>query len=261
MRVLSIVLMALLLASCQPDSGPATGGPDTLVVATAANVQFAMAELEKAFEARTDYEVDAVVSSTGKLTAQITQGAPYDLLIAANLKYPESLIASGDARGPVQIYALGSLVLWTTRDLPIGLGMSLLDELGPRDKIAVANPENAPYGTETIRALGARGQFGRLQPQLIYGESIAQTNQYIVSGAAAVGFTAKSVVLSPNMEDKGQWITVPDNLYEPIQQGVVATSYGVENHPEAVQAFLEFLFSAEGQTIFRDYGYTVPIGD
>jgi len=261
MRILIILFMALLLASCQSDSGPAAGGPNTLVVATAANVQFAMADLEKAFEARTDFEIDAVVSSTGKLTAQIRQGAPYDLLIAANRKYPESLIASGDARGPVQTYALGSLVLWTTRDLPIGLGMSLLDELGPGEKIAVANPENAPYGTESIRALRARGQFDRLQSQLIYGESVAQTNQYIVSGAAAVGFTAKSVVLSPNMEEKGQWITVPDNLYEPIRQGVVATSYGMENHPEAVQAFLEFLFSAEGQTIFRDYGYTVPIGD
>jgi len=261
MRLLSVVLITLLLTNCQPDSGPAADGPNTLVVATAANVQFAMTELEKAFEARSDYQIDPVVSSTGKLTVQIKQGAPYDLLIAANRKYPESLIASGDAQGPVRIYALGSLVLWTTRDLLIGLGMSLLDELAPKDKIAVANPENAPYGTESIRALRARGQLDRLQSQLIYGESIAQTNQYIVSGAAAVGFTARSVVLSPNMEEKGQWITVPDNLYEPIQQGVVATSYGVENHPEAVQAFLEFLFSAEAQTIFRNYGYTIPVGD
>ncbi len=261
MRFLSIVLLPLLFSSCRSDSLPAAGGPNTLVVATAANVQFAMADLEKAFEASTDYQIDAVVSSTGKLTAQIVQGAPYDLLIAANQKYPESLIERGDAQGPVRTYALGSLVLWTTRDLSIGLGMSLLDELPPGDKIAIANPENAPYGTESIRALRARGQYDRLQSQLIYGESIAQTNQYIISGAAAVGFTAKSVVLSPNMEEKGQWITVPDNLYEPIKQGVVATTYGMENHPEAVQAFLEFLFSAEAQTIFRNYGYTVPIGD
>jgi len=261
MRLWSVILLVYLLASCRSDLGPVAGGPNTLVVATAANVQYAMADIEKTFESRTDYEIDAVVSSTGKLTAQIRQGAPFDLLIAANRKYPESLISSGDALGPVRIYALGTLVLWTTRDLSIGLGMSLLDELNPGDKIAVANPENAPYGTESIRALRARGQFDRLQKQLIYGESIAQTNQYIVSGAAAIGFTAKSVVLSPNMEEKGQWITVPDNLYEPIQQGVVATSYGLENHPEAVQAYLEYLFSAEAQTILRNYGYTVPLGD
>jgi len=230
------------------------------MIATAANVQFAMRELAEAFTAQSGVPVETTVSSSGKLTAQIIQGAPYDLLLSANLKYPDTLIARQQAVPPNRTYARGALVLWTTRDLNVKQGLELLNNL-PGEKIAVANPRNAPYGAQSIQVLQRTGQFAALRSQLIFGESISQTNQYIVSGAAAIGFTAKSVVRSPEMNEKGRWVDVPDSLYQPIAQGVVVTRYGQENHPVAARAFLEFLFSDDARAIFRSFGYQLPSED
>lgn len=228
------------------------------MVATAANVQFAMQELLAEFEAESGISVAMTVSSSGKLTAQILQGAPYDVFLSANLKYPDTLIAQGLALPPNRTYARGALVLWTMRQ-DIDLGPSLMElTLPDHQKIAVANPRNAPYGAQSIRVLENTGLRSAWEDQLIFGESISQTNQFIVSGAAAVGFTAKSVVRSPDMAGKGRWIPIPDSLYQPIDQGVVLTKYGQENHPIAAKAFLDFLFSDTAQAIFRNYGYTPP---
>lgn len=254
--------LLLFLAACTsgPDNPPDKAPQERLMIATAANVQFAMQELAAAFTAQSGIPVETTVSSSGKLTAQIIQGAPYDLLLSANLKYPDTLIARDQAIPPNRTYARGALVLWTTRDLAVERGLELLDDL-PGESIAVANPRNAPYGTQSIQVLERTNRLQALRDQLIFGESISQTNQYIVSGAAAIGFTAKSVVRSPEMSEKGRWTDVPDSLYQPIAQGVVITRYGQENHPVAARAFLEFLFSDDAQAIFRSYGYQLPAED
>lgn len=228
------------------------------LVAAAANVQYALVDLVKAFEQETGIATEVVVSSTGKLTAQVIQGAPYAILLAANMKYPDTLIVLEKAMPPNRVYALGSLVLWTTRDIDLSGGMAVLDHLEARDKLAVANPRNAPYGAAAINALVKMKKLEGLRAQLIFGESIAQTNQYILSGAAAMGMTARSVVLSPQMENRGKWISVPDTLYQPVQQGVVVTKYGWQYHEAAATAFLNYLLSEKGQQILKRYGYQIP---
>lgn len=231
-----------------------------ITIAVAANVQFAMKELEKAFEEESGIKVDIVISSSGKLATQILQGAPYSLLVSADMKYPEALLQEGKAAGRPQIYAYGALVLWTLKEsmeLYPGPAFLLADSIR---KVAIANPLNAPYGEQAVHYFRYFGVYEAIQPKLAYGESIAQTNQYILAGAVEAGITAKSVVLSPEMKGKGKWVELPADAYRPIAQGVVITNYGQEHHPEESRRFFDFLFSEKAREIFDQYGYGLPEG-
>ena len=213
------LFVLLCLGGCSKEKGKQQEAPSaSITVAIAANVQFAMEEIKVAFEKQQGIQVDLISTSSGKLSTQIRQGAPYHVFVSADTKYPDSLVQSGDATSPSKVYAYGMLVVWTMRpDLDISEGMQVLDD-GALKKIAVANPITAPYGQEAIRALTRAHLLDSVQPKLVYGESIGQTSQYILSGAAELGFTAKSVVLAPEMQGKGRWIEIPADLYEPIAQ-------------------------------------------
>jgi len=232
----------------------------TLTIATAANVQFAMEELIREFKTQTGIDATSVVSSSGKLTAQIMEGAPYDLLVSANMKYPTYLQEQGEAVGSVSVYAYGTLVAWSMTGQSLRVTPEYLVE-GGISKIAIANPKNAPYGEQAINYFKHYGVFEKVEPLLVYGESIAQTNQYIISKAAEVGLTAKSVVLSPEARGKGRWLELPHSSYAPIEQGVVITRYGNEHHTKESLAFFTFLFSETAQEIFSKYGYKLPDPD
>ena len=125
-------------------------------------------------------------------------------------------------------------------------------------KIALANPELAPYGREAVNALKFYKLYDQLQKKLVLGESISQANQFITTGAADIGFTAKSVVLAPNMKDKGKWVEVDPQSYEPIAQGAVVLRYAEQDHSKEAHEFYDFLFSAPAQEIFKKYGYKLP---
>jgi len=229
-----------------------------LNVATAANVQFAMKDIEAAFEQKYKLDINVIVGSSGKLTAQIKQGAPYDLLISANVKYPLHLYQEKFAPNPPKIYALGSLVLWTMKkELALEDKLSFLKGKEV-NKIAIANPKNAPYGEQAIMALDHFGIKDAVTSKLVYAENIAQTNLYITTKNCEVGFTAKSVVMAPDLKEKGNWIAVPSTAYQPIEQGVVITKYGDSKHKEIAQKFYDFLFSLDAQNILKAYGYTMP---
>jgi molybdate transport system substrate-binding protein len=228
-----------------------------IIVAVAANVQFAMQALEKACEQNTGVAVKTVISSSGKLTAQIQNGAPFDVFLSADMKYPDTLFAAGFAEAKPRVYAYGSLVLWTMKEMDLSGGIKILLE-DKIKKIAVANPKTAPYGAEAIKVLKHYHMYESVVPKLVYGESIAQVNQYIFSRAADVGITAKSVVLSPEMRGKGKWLEIDPAAYSPIAQGAVILKHGIKNHPQAVQKFYDFLFSETAQKILRDYGYLLP---
>ena len=250
-----LCLLCILLGSCSSEQRKSSNKAE-LRVAAAANVQFAMEELEAAFEEKSAIDLQVIISSSGKLTAQIEQGAPYDVLISANMKYPEALYARKMATAPPKVYAFGALVLWTMYELELDNWSSWVvsEDI---NKVALANPKNAPYGEAAITALKRMNLYDQVEPKLVYGENIAQTNQYILSKACNLGFTAKSVVLSPQIKDKGKWVELDASTYEPIKQGVVITAYGAEKHPDASQQFFEFLFSNEAKEIFVKYGYVV----
>jgi molybdate transport system substrate-binding protein len=235
----------------------ACGSPNQtkLVIATAANMQFAMAELTEAFTAETGIACETIIGSSGKLTAQIQEGAPFDILVSADLKYPRELLRNGFAAEAPTVYAYGRLVLWTVRDT-LTPTLARLTDPAVRH-IALANPATAPYGAAALQVLQRQGLAGELAPRLVYGESIAQTNQFITSAAAEIGFTALSVVRSPAMRDRGKWTLVDPANYDPIAQGLVI----LNNRPAAdtgARRFRDFLRSASARAILQDYGYDVP---
>lgn len=225
-----------------------------LTIAAAANVQFAMEELTAQFTKKTGIECRVIHSSSGKLTAQLKEGAPYDLFISANMKYPDELHRSGLTTAPPRPYAFGKLVLWTMMDelFPTNLEIQKLADNQSVKHIAIANPKTAPYGEAAVEALHFYNVYDALQPKLVFGESISQVNQFVLSKTAEVGLTAMSVVLSPKIKGQGQWSEVPQDAYSPIAQGVVVLKKG---QVEKAEAFFDFLFSADAQAVLKRYGY------
>ncbi len=248
-----ILLCTVLLNACHQKKDAS----NKLLVAVAANVQSAIEEIRRSFEQETGITVELIAGSSGKLTAQLLQSAPFDVFIAADLKYPDTLFQQGFASAPPRVYAYGTLVLWTMQDLDLNHWQVLLNQ-DAIEKIAIANPATAPYGLQTIQLLKHYNLYEKIQSKLVLGESIAQTNQYIASGACEIGFTAKSVVLAPEMQGKGNWIEMNLAAYQVIAQGAVITQQGARRHPGASQRFFAYLFSEKGRSILAKYGYQLP---
>lgn len=230
---------------------------DTLQVAVAANLQFVFGELHDAFKKESGHEAQGTFNSSGKFVAQISNGAPFDVFLSADMQYPQKLFESGLAVGAPKPYAYGALVLWTMKDIDLANWQAALGSAAVA-KIAVANPDTAPYGREAMRALEHFRLLERLRPKLVFGESIAQTNQYIYSRAADAGITARSAVLAPEMAGKGRWIDLPRGAYQPIAQGVVVLRHGEREHRDVSRRFVDFLDSAAARRIFERYGYLLP---
>ena len=247
---IALLMLSLLGGGCQRHK------PQHLTIATAANMQFAMEDLVGAFREQTGIECETIISSSGKLTAQIVEGAPFDLLVSADLKYPQELARQGFAAAEPRVYAYGKLVLWS---LVEGVEPSIdLLTSGRIGHIALANPKTAPYGEAAVEALRHYGLFERVEQKLVYGESIAQTNQFITTEAAEMGFTAKSVVLSPAIAGQGAWIEVDPATYTSIAQGVVVLNSRQDYLAQALK-FQEFLFSERGREILDKFGYSTTL--
>ncbi|MFZ6675849.1 molybdate ABC transporter substrate-binding protein [Undibacterium sp. Xuan67W] len=230
---------------------------ETIAVAVAANVQYVFEDLKIEFKKETGHDIRASFSSSGKFVTQIMNGAPFDVFLSADMEFPEKLHKEGFSVSPPQVYARGALVLWTLKDVDLRDWQSLLASTAI-DKIAIANPKTAPYGREAMNSLQYYKLAAPLQAKLVFGESISQTNQYIHSRAADIGFTAKSVVLSAEMKGQGKWIDVPPASYQPIAQGAVILNYGKDHHPKISQQFFDFIYSAKSRAIFERYGYLLP---
>jgi molybdate transport system substrate-binding protein len=242
------LLLSVILASCSKPS-------DKIVVATAANVQYVMKEIQKEFEKETGEEIQIVVGSSGKLTAQIREGAPFDVFVSADTKYPQEIFKNGGSDEEPKIYATGSLVLWA-KDIPeTELSTAILSTEKVK-KIAIPNPRNAPYGEAAIEVLKAQNLFEKTEKKLVYGESIAQTAQYISTGSVEAGFNALSIVLSPEMKNKGHYIIIDSTLHKPIQQAAILLKHSnASPKKESSQKFYNFLYSNKAKQIFKKYGY------
>lgn len=230
----------------------------TLNIAVAANVSYAMPVLIKAFnETHPDTKIQTTLTSSGKLTAQIRNGAPYQMFMSANMKYPEALYADKIATTKPIVYAQGALAMFSikTYDLKKGIGIITGEDVR---KVAVANPKTAPYGTAAVAAMKSAGIYEIVEPKLVYAESISQTVQYAMS-AADIGFINKSALYSDKMSQykKGvSWVDIDPKLYKPIEQGVVLLK-NADNNKEA-EAFYRFILSDKAKAIFKDFGYLVP---
>jgi len=223
-------------------------------IAVAANAQFVAKKLAEEFKKETNIDVGLIVGSSGKLTTQIEQGAPFDVFLSADMKYPQELADKTLTIDQPRIYAYGQLIMWTlNKDAKLAKPSDLTQPVF--HKIAVANPTLAPYGEATIQALDKLKLTDPLKDKIVYGESIAQVNQYLLSGATEVAFTAKSIVLDPDQADKGKWVEVNPKLYQPIAQGVVILKSSIGKNLSDAQKFYTFLFGSKAKNILKAYGY------
>lgn len=229
-------------------------GSETLNIAVASNMQYAMEEIAEAFTLESGIPCEMIVGASGQLTAQIREGAPFDVLVSADMKYPKEIQKSGLAANTPRIYAYGKIVVWTFHEEVTPTMEGLLDP--GVEHIAIANPKLAPYGAAARQALYFHDIDDKVEDKLVYGESITQTNQFIISKSAHAGITAKSIVTSPKMRDKGRWKDIDPRTYDPIEQGVVIIKNTDTDYSREI-LFCKFLSSDTAIKILRRFGYSV----
>lgn len=231
---------------------------DKVTIAASANLVYAVEELKAAFKkGEPTTELQVVIGASGSLVAQIQNGAPFDVFLSADLEYPQQLIDRGLAgSNSVVTFAVGRLVLWSTRpDVDVSSLPALLENPAVK-RIAVANLITAPYGKATREALTRLNLWERVQPRIVYGENVTQTAQFVETGNADAGFVALSLVLSPKLTNKGRWQEVDPSLYSPLEQGAVITRRGAGNPASA--RFMAFLRNNEARLVLERFGYRVP---
>ncbi|MGB5792724.1 molybdate ABC transporter substrate-binding protein [Poseidonibacter sp.] len=230
----------------------------TINIAVAANVSYAIDELKKEFNKQNpNTKVRVTLGSSGKLTAQITHQAPYDLFMSANMKYPEALYKNNIAISKPIVYAKGSLAFLSSKKQEFSKGLKLLEDKSIR-KISIANPKTAPYGIASMEALKNANIYKNIKSKLVFGESISQTVAYSLS-ATDIGLIAKSSLYSPkmsNFKENINWKEVDSSLYTPINQGIVILKNAKDN--KEVKAFYDFMLSPNAKKILQTYGYLVP---
>lgn len=227
-------------------------------IAVAANVSYAIDELITKFnESNPDTKVQVTLGSSGKLTAQIKNGAPYQVFLSANMKFPEALYKENIAITKPLVYAQGSLAMLSDKKIDFTQGIDVITQ-DSIIKIAIANPQTAPYGKAALEAITKKGLLERTQKKFVYAESITQTVAYALT-AADIGFIAKSSLYSPKMKaykHNEHWVEVDAKLYTPIDQGIVILKNATDN--QEAKAFYDFMLSEEAKGIFRKFGYLVP---
>ncbi len=234
-------------------------GQEKVTVAAAANISAVAPALAAAFT-RTDpdFTAEFVFGSSGALVTQIMNGAPFQVFLAADTSFAQRLVDTGLAQGPVRVYAVGSLILLTTKKLDLSRGLAVL--LDPQvTKIANSNPDTAPYGKAAREALVAAGLFDRVKDRLVTAQDVTQALQFTLTGADA-GFVARSSLFSPQLEPYDRegvyWIPVDPALDAPISQGFVVMKEAASL--SAVVAFARFLLSADARAVFAAFGYSAP---
>jgi len=229
----------------------------TIKIAVAANVSYAIEDLKKEFyKLYPETKVKVILGSSGKLTAQIIYGAPYQLFMSANMKYPNALYKDKIAITKPTIYAKGSLAILSTKTQDFTDGIQLLKD-EKISKIAIANPKTAPYGKATVEAIKNAKIYNDVKKKFVYGESISQTVSYTVT-ATDIGIIAKSSLYSPKMsrfKKRINWKEIDSKLYTPISQGIVILKDGKNN--AEVEAFYSFILSEKAKKIFEEFGYIV----
>ena len=246
MRIAS-VLLALIAAPF--------ASADTLTLAVASNFRAPADIIAELFAAETGHDVRVSSASTGKLYAQIVNGAPFDVLLAADSERPRLLEEAGlGVEGTRQTYAVGALVLWSQDPANATSGCpAQLEDLDDK-RLAIANPVTAPYGIAAQQFLVNGGYWERVSERLVYGENIAQALHFVASGNASLGLIAASQALDERLPHATCSWQVPTSLYDPIEQQAIV----VDASSTAARAFVEFLRSPSAQAVVINAGYGVP---
>jgi len=231
-----------------------------ITVAAAADLQFAMQDVAARFQKETGKTVKAIYGSSGNFFQQIQNGAPFDMFFSANLDDPKELEVVGLTEpGTYYQYAKGKIVIWVRNESKLDLNSGMQVLLDPSvKKIAVANPQHAPYGQAAVAAMQKGNIYEKVKDKFVLGENISQTASFVVSGSADAGIVALSLALSPNMKDKGRYAEVPSSEYPPIEQACVIVASS--KNKETARQFLSFFKTAAMGDVLRTYGFDVQAG-
>jgi molybdate transport system substrate-binding protein len=255
--VLGARILTVLILACSLARG-VHGQEREVRVAAAADLKFAMSELAGQFEKQTGTKADVTYGSSGNFFAQLQNGAPFDLFFSADIDFPKKVEAAGLAEpGSLYEYAVGRIVIWTSADTKVDVAKqrwkTLLD---PRmQRIAIANPEHAPYGKAAVAALQKAGIYEQVKARLVFGEDISQAAQFVQSGNAQAGIIALSLAISPAMRDGKRW-EIPGDMHPAIEQGAIVMKNA--KNKNAARAFLEFVKSDAGRGLLEKYGFASP---
>jgi molybdate transport system substrate-binding protein len=250
-RRLSLTV-ACLLCACR------VAAAQGLTVAAASDLQSALPAIVSQFEKETGQHVRLTFGSSGNFFTQIQNGAPFDVFLSADIDYPRRLEASGTAdRGSLYEYATGRLVLWARKDSGIDVQRGLSVLIDPRTRrIAMANPEHAPYGRAAVAALRHEGLYERVSDKCVLGENISQAAQFVESGAADAGLLALSLALSPTLKNAGTYFEIPESWHPPIEQGAIVLASSP--HKPLARQFVERLKRPDAVQILETYGFGIP---
>jgi len=249
----------LAFGGCKP-AATGTPAPGKLTVAAAADLKFVLDELVAEYEAAyPGSAVEVAYGSSGNFFAQIRNQAPFDLYFSADIEYPRTLAEAGHALdGEVFPYAVGRLVVWVPKASGIDverLGIAALADPAVK-KIAVANPEHAPYGRAAVAALKALGAYGEAEAKLVYGDNIAQTAHFVHSGAADIGVIALSLAVAPQMRDEGRYWEIPLGACPTMDQGGIILK--ATANPAAAKQLRDHVLGEHGRELWKRYGFLRP---
>lgn len=223
-------------------------------VAAAANLRYVLEEIKKNYEKTyPNEEIEITFGSSGTLTQQIVNGAPFDFFMAADVEFPKKVAAAGYASSQVKTYIYGKVALWSSR-INLSKGIYSVTLPGVK-KISVADPKKAPYGEYAVYALKKKNLYDKISSKIVWGENIGQTAQFAFSGNADIGFIALSLALSPEMRNKGKYYVLPTNICPPVQQACVLLKNGAGN--KAAVRFMNYVQSPKCNSTWKYFGYAL----
>ncbi len=244
-----MLLACLLLFATRAHGG-------NFIIAAASDLRFALDEIIEVYRRdHPDHRFEVIYGSSGKITTQILNGAPYDIFFSADISFPERLRAEGFTATEPAVYAIGRIVLWSNTLDASKLRLADLPTDPRIRRLAIAQPSHAPYGLRAQEALQAAGVWETVQPKLVFGENIAHTAQMVESGAADVGIIALSLAKFPDMARHPDHL-IDEKLHNPLTQGFIITRHGGDKQP--VANFARFMDTGTVHEIMERYGFVIP---
>jgi len=233
-----------------------------IVVYNAADLVYAMEEIGKLYSEKYPKDkVKMVFGSSGKGYTQIVNGAPYDIVLSADMEYVEKLKQQGIAISEIKPYAIGRIVIWKRKDskLNISKGIEIVSDTRIQ-KIAIANWEHAPYGVAAKECLEYYGYFDKIKSKLVLGENISHTAQFVQTGAADIGFLALSISLGKKLQEQGEFYLLPAECHNEIRQGYTILKNAAKDSEKYATAkrFYDFIQTPDVRKIFVKYGFALP---